>query len=175
MMRSSSAAAKTATGPSSQIKLISLIARSLAAATLTLALPRVVLAEDAPEPIVAGKLAGVFAGALLVALLGYALWLLARPLVRERDRNLKRVLVLLSGLLVLKTLALPLFTGFSVDLGNYESWALRIATVGPARTYQPGYFLDYPPGYLYALWLAGAFARAIGVGASDPLKIRCRR
>src|SRR5882762_9426177 len=38
-----------------------------------------------------GKLPGVFAGAVLAALLGYALWLLARPLVRDRDRDLKRV------------------------------------------------------------------------------------
>ena len=83
-----------------------------------------------------GKLPGVFAGAILAALVGYALWLLARPLVRDRD--LKRVLLLLTGLLVLKTLALRFFAGFSVDLGTFEAWALKIATEGPARAYQRG-------------------------------------
>jgi dolichyl-phosphate-mannose--protein O-mannosyl transferase/Gpi18-like mannosyltransferase len=120
--------------------------------------------------IASGKLPGVFAGALLAALLGYALWLLARPLVRDRDRDLKRVLLLLAGLLVLKTLALRYFAGFSVDVGTFEAWALKIATDGPARTYQQGYFLDYPPGYLYALWAAGAFASVVGAGAGETLK-----
>jgi dolichyl-phosphate-mannose--protein O-mannosyl transferase/Gpi18-like mannosyltransferase len=118
-----------------------------------------------------GKLPGVFAGAILAGVVGYALWLLVRPLLRERDRDLKRVLLLLTGLLVLKTLALKYFAGFSVDLGTFEAWALKIATEGPARAYQQGYFLDYPPGYLYALWAAGAFANAVGGAAGDTLKV----
>ena len=36
--------------------------------------------------------------------------------------------------------------------------------MGPAHTYQQGFFLDYPPGYLYALWIAGIISRAIGAG-----------
>jgi hypothetical protein len=113
-----------------------------------------------------GKLPGIFAGAILATLVGYALWLLARPLVRERDRDLKRVVLLLTGLLALKIVALQYFGGFSVDLGTFEAWALKIATEGPARAYQQGYFLDYPPGYLYLLWAAGAFANAVGAGAA---------
>ena len=35
-------------------------------------------------------------------------------------------------------------------------------SLGPAHTYQEGYFLDYPPGYLYALWVAGLISNAIG-------------
>lgn len=118
-----------------------------------------------------GKLAGVFAGAILAALPCAALWLLARPLVRDRDRDLKRVLLLLTALLAIKALALPLFTGFGVDLGSYEAWAMKIAFVGPARTYQEGYFLDYPPAYLYALWAAGALANALGVDGGLALKV----
>jgi Gpi18-like mannosyltransferase/predicted membrane-bound dolichyl-phosphate-mannose-protein mannosyltransferase len=55
--------------------------------------------------------------------------------------------------------------GFRVDVGTYEAWALDIAQNGPAAMYRSGFFLDYPPGYLYALWGVGAVARA--VGASD--------
>src|SRR6185503_16127423 len=31
-----------------------------------------------------------------------------------------------------------------------------LAQLGPGRFYEPGYFSDYPPGYLYVLWLLGA-------------------
>ncbi|HEX3409152.1 MAG TPA: phospholipid carrier-dependent glycosyltransferase [Candidatus Binataceae bacterium] len=118
-----------------------------------------------------GKPAGVVAGAILAALCCYALWLLARPLVHQRDRDLKGVLWLLTGLLALKAMVLPWFSGFSVDLGTYEAWAMKIAAVGPAHTYQQGYFLDYPPGYLYALWAAGALASALGIDGGLGLKV----
>ena len=62
------------------------------------------------------------------------------------------------------------FSGFGTDVGSYQAWALQIADLGPAHTYQQGYFLDYPPGYLYALWAAGVISRAIGAGG-DTLRI----
>ena len=37
-----------------------------------------------------------------------------------------------------------------------------MASAGPARMYEPGYFLDYPPGYLYALWFAGWLGNLFG-------------
>ena len=148
---------------------------SLAIAIAVLAMPQLAsayaYAAGQPASPATGKLAGVFAGAILAALPCYALWLLARPLIRERDRDLKRVLLLLTVLLVIKTFALSLFTGFGVDLGSYEAWAMKIVFVGPARTYQQGYFLDYPPAYLYALWAAGALAHALGIDGGLALKV----
>ncbi len=147
----------------------------LTAAGLTIALvaatPRVALcAEFESASVASGKLPGIFAGAMLAGTLVYALWLLARPLLRE-GADLKRVLLLLTGLLIIKAFLLKYFSGFSVDLGTYEAWALKIAAQGPARTYQEGYFLDYPPGYLYALWAAGAFVDAINAGFGVALKV----
>jgi Gpi18-like mannosyltransferase/predicted membrane-bound dolichyl-phosphate-mannose-protein mannosyltransferase len=147
----------------------------LTAAGLTIALvaatPRVALCADlASASMATGKLPGVFAGLMLAGTVIYALWLLAHPILRD-GADLKRVLLLLTGLLVLKALLLQYFTGFSVDLGTYEAWALKIAAQGPARTYQEGYFLDYPPGYLYALWAAGAFVDAIHAGFGVALKV----
>ena len=149
-------------------------ARPLTAAALMIALvvamPSAAFAAVVDSPALAsGKLPGLFAAAILAALIVYALWLLARP--SPRDGAVKRVLLLLSALLILKAFALQFFTGFSVDIGTYEAWALKIAAQGPARAYQEGYFLDYPPGYLYALWAAGAFANAVGAGFGETLKV----
>ena len=46
--------------------------------------------------------------------------------------------------------------GFPSDVGTFMAWGEKLAAVGPARFYEPGYFSDYPPGFLYVLWLLGA-------------------
>ena len=68
-----------------------------------------------------------------------------------------RALAILSGVAIVKILLLPWFDGYHNDIVSYESWALQMASEGPAGIYRAGYFLDYPPGYLYALWLDGNY------------------
>ena len=56
---------------------------------------------------------------------------------------------------------LPL-SGFRVDVGDFTAWAQRLAGGGPAAFYAPDYFSDYPPGYLYVLWLLGSIGSLVG-------------
>ena len=55
------------------------------------------------------------------------------------------------------TIAYVLFpaSGFESDLGLYASWAATMAEHGPAGFYANAGFSDYPPAYLYLLWLGG--------------------
>ncbi|MBM4435234.1 MAG: phospholipid carrier-dependent glycosyltransferase [Chloroflexi bacterium] len=46
--------------------------------------------------------------------------------------------------------------GFPSDVNTFVAWGERVAEIGPALFYEPGYFSDYPPGFLYVLWLAAA-------------------
>ena len=46
--------------------------------------------------------------------------------------------------------------GFPTDVGTFQAWAERLASLGPGRFYEPGYFSDYPPAFLYVLWALGA-------------------
>jgi 4-amino-4-deoxy-L-arabinose transferase-like glycosyltransferase len=62
--------------------------------------------------------------------------------------------VLVGGLL------LPL-SGFRIDIGDFTAWAMRLADLGPGAFYETGYFSDYPPGYLYVLWLLGSVGQAL--------------
>jgi dolichyl-phosphate-mannose--protein O-mannosyl transferase len=117
-----------------------------------------------------GSLPGILAGLVLAILLGYALWTYAEPLIRKRDGAFGSVLLGLLVLWGLKTLALGLFSGYALDLGTYEAWSNRLMSVGPAQMYVPGYFLDYPPGYLYVLWFAGWLAHVFGA-SGDTLRI----
>jgi len=117
-----------------------------------------------------GKLLGVVSCALLFGLVIYTVYLTIRPLIDDADEQFFVALLIIAGLWIVKTLALLAFEGFGVDVGTYQAWALQIASQGPAHTYQEGYFLDYPPGYLYALWIAGFIARSFGAGGT-PLRI----
>lgn len=58
--------------------------------------------------------------------------------------------------------------GFPFDISSFSSWADRLAQRGPWNFYPEAgekFFVDYPPGYLYVLWLLGVVTRAVGGGA----------
>ncbi len=66
--------------------------------------------------------------------------------------------------------------GFVTDVGTFEAWAQHLAEVGPGTFYAPDYFSDYPPAYLYVLWIFGAlldgeFLRIAVKAASIPADI----
>src|SRR6266540_3354019 len=51
---------------------------------------------------------------------------------------------------------------FYGDLRLFRMCAERLADVGPHKFYIRGQFADYPPGYLYILWLMGKLSAAPG-------------
>ena len=76
------------------------------------------------------------------------------------------IVLLLGGLALRLTIAYVLFpaSGFESDLASYSAWAATMAEHGPAGFYANAGFSDYPPAYLYLLWLVGALAG----GGADP-------
>ena len=72
----------------------------------------------------------------------------------DRRTNLATAgLITLGVALRLLTLRSP---GFPSDVGTFQAWAEHLVQVGPGGFYAPDYFSDYPPAYLYVLWLFGA-------------------
>jgi Gpi18-like mannosyltransferase len=72
------------------------------------------------------------------------------------------VTLLMAGLLLrlfLAYVALP-GSGFRTDLGSFTAWAIDLAQHGPGPFYAQAGFADYPPGYLYVLWLVGIVGQA---------------
>jgi Gpi18-like mannosyltransferase len=117
-----------------------------------------------------GKFAGALVAAALAAIVAYAYAICVAPISRDRDPRVRWILAALGLIAIFKLIAIPHFPGFGPDVGSYQAWALQIADNGPARTYQQGYFLDYPPGYLYALWIVGSVARVFNV-SGDTLRL----
>ncbi|UQZ34754.1 phospholipid carrier-dependent glycosyltransferase [Paenibacillus sp. PK3_47] len=59
--------------------------------------------------------------------------------------------------------------GYQNDMNTFIAWGQRLTDLGPGKFYEEGYFADYPPGYLYILYLLssikGLFGFAHGSGA----------
>ena len=71
----------------------------------------------------------------------------------RRRANLAILVLVVAG--VILRLLVTRAQGFPSDVGTFIAWAEKLAAVGPSRFYEPGYFSDYPPGFLYVLWALG--------------------
>lgn len=65
------------------------------------------------------------------------------------------IFLLVLAAFSLRLLAAALSGGFGSDTACFAAWADRIYQVGPGAFYSPEVFTDYPPGYMYILWLFG--------------------
>jgi len=107
---------------------------------------------------------GILVGLVLAAVAGYAIFIYLKPLRGQRS-GLGLAFTVLVVLWLVKTAALHWLPGLYYDVDQFRRWALRIATIGPAHFYGPGYSADinYPPGDIYPLWPFGALGRALNL------------
>ena len=77
--------------------------------------------------------------------------------IRALDPGAILTTILVLGLLLRVFVAGVLLpqSGFTIDVGDFTAWGQRLASTGPGAFYEESYFADYPPGYLYVLWLLG--------------------
>lgn len=139
-------------------------------------------------------------GAGILALVVAGIWLLAlrrrragesaagestadvRPRARGAGWSGALLLVGLFGIALIARLALAIIvlpeSGHRSDLAIMTDWAHELAANGPATFYRPdaGYFADYPPAYLYVLWITGvvgsAWSATIGGPDVTPLMLK---
>ncbi len=80
--------------------------------------------------------------------------------------DLRRTQVIVAALVVAGVVIRLLVVGsagFPTDVATFVAWAERLHEVGPGAFYEPGYFSDYPPGFLYVLWAFGALLDGEGL------------
>ena len=74
---------------------------------------------------------------------------------------------LVAGLILVR-LALAMTTkGYVPDIATFSAWVAH-ATDGLASFYADGYGADYPPGYIYVLWLIAKLRQVLGLGFDSP-------
>jgi predicted membrane-bound dolichyl-phosphate-mannose-protein mannosyltransferase/Gpi18-like mannosyltransferase len=74
--------------------------------------------------------------------------------LQRRRANIAIAVIIVIG--VALRLLVTRAQGFPSDVGTFMAWAEKLAAVGPRGFYEPGYFSDYPPAFLYVLWALGA-------------------
>ncbi|KAA8997131.1 phospholipid carrier-dependent glycosyltransferase [Paenibacillus spiritus] len=57
--------------------------------------------------------------------------------------------------------------GYLNDMKTFMYWGQRVADLGPGRFYEEGVFADYPPGYLYILYLLHEIKLGLGLAAGS--------
>ncbi|MGA2410918.1 MAG: hypothetical protein ABSG46_11095, partial [Candidatus Binataceae bacterium] len=107
---------------------------------------------------------GILAGLVLASLIGYAIYLYLEPL-RGQNSGLGLAFAALVVLWIAKTFAIHWCPGFYIDVDYFRELAIRLAAVGPAHFYGPGYSaeINYPPGAIYPLWPFAALGHALNL------------
>ena len=84
----------------------------------------------------------------------------------DRDaRFILAMIIILSA--VIRVILSLIFVGHSTDINCFMAWGNAMMN-GPQKFYVSGMFADYPPGYMYVLWLCTAVARLLGLAYGAP-------
>ncbi|HIJ59590.1 MAG TPA: phospholipid carrier-dependent glycosyltransferase [Nitrospirae bacterium] len=96
---------------------------------------------------------------LLSSIIFVALLIISLRYLKSRDAlpysNKTFLLSLLLSTSLLKIILSYLTTGFPVDLITYKAWSDLLVKKGLSEFYYSGYFVDYPPFYMYVFYVIG--------------------
>lgn len=87
------------------------------------------------------------------------------------DKPGRTIVTILAAAFLLRCILSVIFVGLSNDIACFLSWGNTMAQYGPAGFYANAGFADYPPGYMYVLWLLGSIHKLIGLPFGNPLHV----
>lgn len=127
-------------------------------------LPLAPAGSDIPDAVSAMGIAAFSALFVLLYFFVYQRWIRPQPAGGLRE---KRHFAALFGAAAVIGLALRFYLalkspGYVVDVNTFKAWAAKAASGGLSRFYD-GQFADYPPGYIYVLWLLGTLQNAFHI------------
>ncbi len=79
--------------------------------------------------------------------------------------------LIFGGALLLRLILAYATHGFGNDIACFAAWADRIFTVGPGQFYSTETFTDYPPGFMYVLYIIGALRSLLQIPYYSDLHI----
>ncbi len=101
---------------------------------------------------------------LLTVALGFMLYsyVFEGELKKKPDYSIYAGVLVFAAVLV-RVICAWQYTGHTYDMSCFRSWASRLAGEGFGAFYSSGNFNNYPPGYMYVLWVVGKIAAAFKV------------
>ena len=128
------------------------------------------LAEDAFKPSHASPsetaLATVFTVLIACLFIVVCVFLAIRG-TGEDDGPIWQVFLLSAFLAVLLRVVVALaFEGYWTDIACFKGWAITVYENGPQNFYTSDVFADYPPGYMYVLYVLGMIRHVFSIDAN---------
>lgn len=132
------------------------------------------LADDAFRPSLATGAQTLFATVLTVVIAALFIGVCGLLVLRagrfeEGDRTWQILLLVVILAVALRVIVALAYKGYETDIGCFKGWAMGVYEYGPANFYTSGMFADYPPGYMYVLWVVGFFRALLGIEAGGAL------
>ena len=88
----------------------------------------------------------------------------------EDDESPWPSFILMAVLAVaIRVIVALIFEGYSSDIGCFKGWAIAAFERGPVNFYTSDMFVDYPPGYIYVLWVLGLIRELFSIDAMGAL------
>lgn len=81
--------------------------------------------------------------------------------MKQKNQGQSYIYYLLLGALLFRCIFAFFYKGFLSDIACFSYWSNRVFTGGFADFYSPDVFTDYPPGYMYVLYVVGAIMSAL--------------
>lgn len=75
--------------------------------------------------------------------------------IKVIKNNSKYIFLVVSAALVIRIVLACVTHGHIPDISCFYGWATRVCEVGITNFYSDDYFSDYPPGYIYILYIIG--------------------
>jgi len=115
-----------------------------------------------------GELKLAWVTILITAAVAVVLFLFAVPALNKKfdgDRAIinTAIFAAVAGLAVRIILAVVV-TGYPNDIGCWKGWGDEALRSGMSGLYTSGIFIDYPPGYMYVLYLLSAIKSVFNIG-----------
>lgn len=121
--------------------------------------------EQAPKEIPGGALLLCVLIVAAVGMVCYRAYVLPKPgSIKQSGSPTVQLIMLLTGAFLLRVLLSGAIYGHPTDMACFMAWSNALAENGPAAFYTSGMFADYPPGYLYVLWLVGGIVKLLHIG-----------
>lgn len=103
---------------------------------------------------------GILVTILIYAVLGYAAWQYSLAPAfksgRKGEKNAVYIIAVIAAAFAVRVICAVMYKGHETDISCFSAWSDMIFRDGISNFYTSEAFHDYPPGYMYVLYIIGA-------------------
>ena len=90
---------------------------------------------------------------------------------KELEKGKYVLIAVMAAGLIVRLIAAASYRGYEVDMNCFLAWADMVFDNGISGFYGLNAFTDYPPGYMYILYVIGAIRSIFGIAQASTLSI----